>query len=114
MRRLDRVTQLFKDEISQIINQEIKDTRLGFITITGVKLTPDLRHAWVYFSVLGDKVNKERASQGLKSASGYIKKLIGERIKLRYTPEIDFELDETWDKMNHIENILNKIRKEEK
>jgi ribosome-binding factor A len=114
MRRVDRLTQLFKDEIGQIIQQEIKDTRLGFITITGVKLTPDLRQAWVYFSVLGDKINKEKASQGLKSASGYIKRLIGQRIKMRYTPEIEFELDETWDKMKHIENILDKIRKEEK
>jgi ribosome-binding factor A len=111
---VDRLTQLFKDEIGQIIQQEIKDTRLGFITITGVKLTPDLRQAWVYFSVLGDKINKEKASQGLKSASGYIKRLIGQRIKMRYTPEIEFELDETWDKMKHIENILDKIRKEEK
>lgn len=114
MKRMERVTQLFKDEISQIIQQEIKDSRLGFITVTGVKLTPDFSHAWVYFSVLGDDINKEKAKEGLKSAAGYIKKLIGQRIKMRYTPEIEFELDEMWDKINHIEDILNKIRKEEK
>lgn len=114
MSRVDRVAQLFKDELSQIVQQELKDGRLGFITITGVKLTSDLRHAWVYFSVLGDNSNKERAEEGLKSASGYIKKLIGQRIKLRYTPEIEFELDKSLDKIEHIEHILDKIKKEGK
>jgi len=114
MSRLERVTRLFKDEVSQIIQQELKSTDLGFITVTGVKLTPDLHHGWVYFSVLGDKADKEKAAEGLKSAAGYIRKLIGQRIKMRYTPEIEFQLDETWDEINHIEDILNKIKKGEK
>lgn len=114
MRRLDRLTQLFKDEISQIIQQELKSIDPGFITITGVKLTPDLRHAWVYFSVLGDREDKEKAALDLNDAVGYIRKLIGQRIKMRYTPEIEFEIDDTLDKMDHIETILDKIRKEKK
>ncbi len=114
MRRLDRVSQLFKDEIGRIIQQELKDTRLGFITVTMVKLTPDLRQAWVYVSVLGDEVTKEKAKEGLESASGYVKKLIGERIKMRYTPEITFELDESFEKVKYIEDILDKIKQEGK
>ena len=109
--RPERVQEAIRQEISMIVQAEIKDPRIGFITITKVDLTKDLRYARIYFSVLGKNSDKNKALKGLNSAKGYIKGLIAEKIKLRYMPEISFVIDNTLEHTQHIYEILNKISK---
>jgi ribosome-binding factor A len=106
------VQEAIRQEISRIVQFEMKDPRLGFVTITKVELTKDLRYARVYFSVLGDDKAKNLTLKGLNSAKGYIKGLIADRIKLRFTPEISFRIDESLRHVKHIEDILDKLKKE--
>lgn len=109
--RPERVQEAIRQEISMIVMGQIKDPRIGFITITKVDLTKDLRYARIYFSVLGKNADKNKALKGLNSAKGYIKGLIAEKIKLRYMPEISFVIDNTLEHTQHIYEILNKIEK---
>lgn len=112
--RPERVQEALRQEISRIVHNEIKDPRLGFITITGVELTKDLRYAKIFFSVLGEEKDKKLALKGLNSAKGYIKGLISDRIKLRYMPEIEFKIDETLEHTRKIYDLLEKLKKEKK
>ena len=110
--RPERVQEALRQEISNIVQREIKDPRLGFITITKVDLTKDLRYARIYFSVLGENKDKLLALKGLNSAKGYIKGLIGDRIKLRFMPQIEFRIDTSLEHTKEIYDILDKLKKE--
>ena len=110
--RVKRVEAELKDEVSRIIHNDLKDPRLGFITVMKVKLTPDLRSAKIYYSVLGDEKSKKSSKIGFKQAKGYIRKLIAQRLRLRFTPEISFSLDDTSEYVQKIEDIIDKIHKE--
>ncbi len=110
--RPERVQEALRQEISKIVQGEMKDPRIGFITITKVDLTKDLRYAKVYFSVLGEDKDKKLALKGLANAKGYIKGLLADRIKLRFMPEIVFVVDESIEHPKHIYGILDKIKKE--
>lgn len=110
--RPERVQEAIRQEVSMIINNEIKDPRLGFMTVTRVELTRDMRYARVYFSVLGEDKAKFLALKGLRSAKGYIKGRLGEKIKMRFMPEIEFKIDETLEKTEQVFRILDKLRKE--
>lgn len=110
--RPERVQEAIRQEVSKIVQNEIKDPRLGFITITTVELTRDLRYARVFFSVLGEEKDKKLALKGLKSAKGYIKGLLADRIKLRYMPEIEFKIDDSYEHTMRVHDILDKIKKE--
>ena len=112
--RSGRVQEAIRQEVSNIVREQIRDPRLGFLTITGVELTNDLRYARIYFSVLGDEKAKRLALRGLNSAKGYIKGLLGDRIKLRYMPDIEFKIDETLERTQHIYDLFEKIKKEKK
>ena len=109
--RPERIQEAIRQEMSLIAQGQIKDPRIGFITITKVDLTKDLRYARIYFSVLGEKADKNKALKGLNSAKGYIKGLIADKIKLRYMPEIAFVIDSTLEHTQHIYDILNSIKK---
>jgi ribosome-binding factor A len=110
--RPERVSEALRCEISRIVHEELKDPRLGFLTITKVELTKDLRYARVYFSVLGEPKEKELALKGLKSAKGYIKNLVSEKVKLRFMPEFEFRIDNSAEQMKNIQDVLDKIKKE--
>ncbi len=110
--RAGRVQEAIRQEVSKILHEEIRDPRLGFLTITGVELTNDLRYARIYFSVLGEDKKKRLALKGLNSAKGHIRGLIGDRIKLRYVPDIEFKIDETLARTQHIYDLFEKIKKE--
>ena len=112
--RSGRVQGAIRQEVSNIIHGQIRDPRLGFLTITGVELTKDLRYARIYFSVLGEDKEKKLALRGLNSAKGYIKGILGDRIKLRYMPDIEFKIDETLERTRHIYDLFEKIKKEKK
>ena len=110
--RPGRVQEAIRQEISKIVQGEMKDPRIGFITITKVDLAKDLRYARVYFSILGEDKEKKLALKGLNNAKGFIKGLLADRIKLRFMPEITFAIDESLEHAKHIYDILEQIKKE--
>ena len=110
--RPGRVQEALRQEISKIVQGEMKDPRIGFITITKVDLTKDLRYARVYFSILGEDKDKKLALRGLNNAKGYIKGLVADRVSLRFMPEIAFAIDESLEHTKHIYDILDQIKKE--
>ena len=110
--RPGRVQEAIRQEVSRIVHSEMKDPRLGFITITKVDLTDDLRYARIFFSVFGEDKDKKLALKGLNSAKGYVKGLLADRIKLRYAPEIAFVIDESIEHTKRIYGILDKLKKE--
>jgi len=104
--RMESVGRELQHEISNILRVDIDDPLIGFVTITGVDMSPDLKHARVYFSVLGDEEHKRESAKGIRRAAKYIRGLIAERMDLRYTPTLRFELDETAEKAQRIETLL--------
>lgn len=111
--RKERVEDQIKKEVSLIIQRELKDPRAGFITITAVELSSDLKSARIFYSVLGDDESKDKSEQALKSASGFIQRQIGIRMRLRYTPQIVFKYDHSIERGARIEEILKEIKQKE-
>lgn len=107
--RPGRVANAIRREISAIIQEELKDPRIGFTTITKVEITADLRDAKVYFTVMGDEKARKSTEIALNNAKGFIKGLIGGRLKLRLTPEIIFKMDKSFEYQEKIEKLLDKI-----
>jgi ribosome-binding factor A len=91
--RVSRLAETLKEEISQMIREELKDPRIGFVTVTAVEVAEDLGHAKVFVSVLGDEIQRKESLDGLKSAAGFIRREIGQRVRLRFAPEIVFKYD---------------------
>ncbi len=108
--RREKVNRLLKKEISGIIHGELKDPRIGFVTVTQVETTPDLRQGKIYFSILGNDEDSKKTLKGLKSACGYIRKLIGRRLSLRYVPEFSFYLDKSTAYSIHINETIEKLK----
>lgn len=111
--RANRVGEQMKKELSEIIGRKIKDPRIGFVTVTDVQVTGDLQQAKVFISVLGDDEQKENTLKGLAKAKGFIRTEIGQRIRLRKTPEIVFEFDESIDYGNRIETLLHQLHQDD-
>ena len=110
-RRAQRAAKLIQEEISKIIQGELKDPRIGFVTVTGVDVTDDLRCAKVFITVLKEE-NKKKTLKALEHARGFIRREIGHRIKSKFTPEIEFRFDESIERGTHIEEVLKKIAKD--
>jgi len=106
-----QVGEAIHREISAIIERELNDPRIGFATVTRVDCTPDLRYARVYVSILGDEKKGRESLRGFESAKKYIRKLIGERIRLKFTPEIEFVLDLSIKESVRIEQIMKELKK---
>ncbi len=112
--RVRRVAEQIKKDVSQIIVAEIKDPRIaGMTSVTDVELSKDLRHASVYVSIYGSEVEREETLQTLARASGFVRTEIGRRIRLRYTPEINFFLDTSIEYGAYIESVLKSLKEEE-
>ena len=110
--RMNRIDEALKKELSNIISYELENSKItGMISVTKVKTTPDLRYARVYVSILNSK-NKKETLAGLKQASGYIRSQIANRINLRITPELVFELDESLEYGAKIDSIIESIAKD--
>ena len=88
--RISRVGEQIKKELSQLIQQELKDPRIGFVTVTGVEMSGDLQIAKVYISVMGNEEQKQETLAGLEKAKGYLRSEIGHRVSLRHVPELIF------------------------
>lgn len=108
--RANRVGEQMKKELSDIIGRKIKDPRIGFVTVTDVQVSGDLQQAKVYISVLGDEEQRENTLKGLAKAKGFIRTEVGQRIRLRKTPEIIFEWDESMEYGNRINTILHQLQ----
>ncbi|TQS75517.1 30S ribosome-binding factor RbfA [Ornithinibacillus gellani] len=109
--RANRVAEQMKKELGEILTRKLKDPRVGFVTITDVQVTGDLQQAKVFVSILGDQKEKEETLLGLAKAKGFIRSEIGQRIRLRKTPELTFEFDEALAYGNKIESILRDLNK---
>ncbi|MGI2327183.1 30S ribosome-binding factor RbfA [Planococcus sp. YIM B11945] len=112
--RSNRVGEQMKKELSEIISRKLKDPRIGFVTVTDVEVTGDLQQATVYISVLGDDKTKEQTLLGLSKSKGFIRSEIGQRIRLRKTPELSFEFDTSVAYGNRIDSLLREIKEEPK
>ncbi|TBL77772.1 30S ribosome-binding factor RbfA [Paenibacillus thalictri] len=107
--RVGRVGEQIKKEISQIIQSELKDPRIGFITVTGVEVTSDFSLAKIYLSVLGTDEQKEETLKALGRSTGFIRSELGKRIRLRKIPELVFKFDASIDYGSRIERLLDQI-----
>jgi ribosome-binding factor A len=112
-KRSEKVADLIHKEISEMLVKTIKDPRIGFVTITRVTVSEDYRSAHVYFSVVGTREERERSLEGLKSARGYVRKELGRRIRLRYTPEIVFRFDPSIEYSIHMGEVMRHLKREE-
>ena len=108
--RSERVGDLLVELISEVLRKDIRDPRVGAVTITGAKVTKDLRQARIYFSLLGRADDKKEVLAGLKSATGFIRTKIGKQLKLRFVPSIEFLYDEREDEAQRIDTLLNQIK----
>ena len=112
-RRTDRVGVLIQRELSEIIQRELKDPRVGFCTISQVQVSTDLKYADIKVSVVGDKRQKRNSITGLKSAAGFLRREVVQRIGLRHAPELRFELDDSVDQLMRIDRLLKQIQTQE-
>ena len=111
--RVRKIQEFIKQEVSSMLLKEIKDPRLGFVTVTGVHLTGDLREATVYVSLFGSDREKAESLEALNNARGFIRRELGNRLKIYYTPTIDFDVDTSLDYGMHIEGLIKKIHKDD-
>ena len=112
--RVEKLQELIKQEVGKMLLTDIKDSRIGFVTVTGVEMTGDLREAKIYVSIMGNDEQIKSSLEGLNSALGFIRREIGRRIKIRFTPEISFALDKSLDYSEHIQKLLLKVQAEER
>ena len=108
--RSDRVGDLLLELTAELLRREIHDPRLQWINLTGVKVSKDLRQAKVFFNLLGDAGDRNKAMAGLKSASGFIRSRVGKKLNLRSVPAIDFTYDDSEDEARRIDALLNKVK----
>ena len=112
--RIEKLQELIKQEMSKMLLKELKDPRIGFVTVTDVEMTGDLREAKIYVSVMGGSEQVKSSLEGLNSALGFVRREIGQRVRLRFTPEISFALDTSLDYGEHIQKLLLQVEGENK
>jgi ribosome-binding factor A len=109
-KRLDRVNQLIKEEISTLLQRELKDPRLGFVTVTEVETSKDLRLAKVFVSVLGDERQWTASLTALASARGFVRNWLRQHLDLRVTPDLDFRADRSMEHAAKIQSLLKQVQ----
>lgn len=112
--RTRKVGIAIQKEFSEILQRELKDPRIGFVTVTRVKVTPDLKIANIYISIYGSAKERERTLQGLESAKGYIRNLFAKRLHIKFIPEIRFFYDKSIEEGIRISKIISKLRNKNK
>lgn len=113
-KRLKRISEEIKKIVSDLLREGLKDPRISALTsITDVEVTKDLRYAKIYVSILGNESEREATLEGLKNATSFIRREIGNKLKIRYTPEPIFYLDKSIERGVYISQLLNKIKQEE-
>ncbi len=104
--RMRRVDEAVREVLSDAIASDIKDPRVGFVTVTAVSTSSDLRHATVYVSVLGDEGVRDRSMAGLQSAHGFLQKRVARELRIKHTPTLDFAYDDSVDRSLRINELL--------
>jgi ribosome-binding factor A len=110
VRRTDRLNEQLRQEVSLLLRGEVRDPRVGLVTITAVEASPELDHAKIYFTLLGDEAEKEAALAGLRSASSFLRRELGKRLHMRRIPELHFEIDRVLEQAGRIEELLRQVR----
>ena len=113
-RRVKRVAEAIRQEVSKIVLYELKDPRIAFLTVNNVEASADLKTAKVLISILGDEVTQRTVMRGLEHAKGYIQREVATRLKMRCTPVITFCIDESLKKTLHVLKLIDEVTKEEK
>ncbi len=111
-KRADRVSDLIREVMGEMLLKELNDPRLEAVTITAVEMTDDLKLATIFFSAMGSPPREEEALHGLQSATGYIKKKLGRELRLRYIPDLLFKVDHSFDYGSKIDRLLRTIQEE--
>lgn len=114
MTRIERIAHEIKKEISRILREDVSDPRIGFVSLTDVNITPDLKYAKIFVSVLGDENSKKKTLKGLKSATSFIKLKLGEALDLRFIPDIKFVYDNSLERGSRILGLMDKLHKEQR
>jgi ribosome-binding factor A len=109
---MEKVQKLARQVLGEAIH-ELKDPRIGFATVTSVRITPDLRHARVRVSVLGTDEEQTETMAGLNSAKSHLRGELGRQVRMKYLPELAFELDQQAEDAEHLEKLLRKIHQED-
>lgn len=104
-----RVSELIHIHLSNLLERKVKDPRLEMVTITDVEVSPDASHAKVYFSAFGGDQSRQEAREGLESAAGWLRRELGQRLRLRRTPELIFHYDHSVERGERISNILDEL-----
>ena len=109
--RPERLAEAIKKEVSELLRDEMKDPRVGFVSITTVRVSKDLRYADIYASVFGEPAEQEAAMKALENAQGFLRSELGKRIRLRHTPEIEFKLDQSIKHGVRLIKLLDEVQK---
>jgi ribosome-binding factor A len=107
--RIDRVDELLRQEIGALLAKEVADPRIGFATITDVETSPDLRHAKVWVSVIGEKADRDETVRALQQAMGYIRRELGQRLRIRRIPELHVRVDDSAERGTRILHLLDEL-----
>ena len=105
-RRPERLAEGIREEVARIVASDLKDPRLGFVTITRVEVTHDLSHARVLVGVLGGEVEREKSLAALRSAAGFVRREIGRRLRIRIVPEVEFRYDKGIEATDRVARLL--------
>ena len=109
-KRIERVSDQIRMEIADILMRRVKDPRVGFVTVTAVDVTADLKQAWVYVTVLQQGTQETETLDALSRAEGFIRGELGRRLKLRYVPDLKFVKDTSIDRVTRVMNLLDEVR----
>jgi ribosome-binding factor A len=112
--RVERLRELVKSEFGQMLQRDLKDPRIGFVSVTDVEVSNDCGHVKIFVSVLGDEAAKQATMEGLESAKGFIRTELGKRIRLRYTPEIHLFADDSMERGSRIIRLLQEVNNKQR
>lgn len=113
MNRAERLGEQIREELSELLTREVRDPGIGFVTLTRVRVTEDLLQARVYYTSLGDAAARQRTARALERALPFLRRALGERLRLRRVPELSFTYDESIDHQARVEELLEEIRRED-
>jgi ribosome-binding factor A len=105
-RRAERLAEEIREQVARMIASDLKDPRLGFVTVTRVELAHDLGHARIHVGVLGSEAEREKSLAALRQASGFVRRQLGRRLRIRHTPEVDFRYDKGLDATDRVASLL--------
>ncbi|SRR6266568_3385902 len=109
--RLDRVNEELREVLAEEI-QRLKDPRVGFVTVTGVRVTGDLRRARVFYTVLGEERDRKATRAALRSARSHLRAVVGREVRMKFTPELEFEEDDQLDRNTRVDELIERLHRE--